>query len=165
MPRAFEGWTLSSVEFIFVENPQRPDALFGYEDTAALRHLLAALLGAIAVVSVTLGITSSVRGARRDLAVLRTVGLTKRQVRSAVHTHGAVIAGVSLLIGLPLGVAAGRWAWQWFADHLGVANDPITPTVTIGGLVLLSLVSAVVVSVPVARNATRHDPAYVLRSE
>jgi hypothetical protein len=153
------------VEVMLVDNPQKPDALFGYEDTSTLRHMLAALLGAIAVVSVTLGITSSVRGARRDLAVLRTVGLTKRQVRTAVHTHGAVIAAVALVIGLPLGVAAGRWAWEWFAHRLGVANDPITPTFTIGGLVLLSLASAIVVSVPVARRATRHAPASVLRSE
>jgi hypothetical protein len=152
-------------DFIFVESPQRPDAIFGYDDTAGLRHLLAALLGGIAVVSVTLGIASSTRGAQRDLAVLRTIGLTRKQVRAAVHTHGAVVAGVALLVGVPLGIAAGRWAWRWFADRLGIADDPITPALTIGGLVILALASAVVVSIPLASLASRQTPAKVLRSE
>src|SRR5919202_688983 len=34
---------------------------------------------------------------------------------------------VALVIGLPLGIAAGRWVWTSFADNLGILPSPAIP--------------------------------------
>ena len=34
---------------------------------------------------------------------------------------------IALAVGLPLGVAAGRWAWTVVAEQLGTAAEPVTP--------------------------------------
>jgi putative ABC transport system permease protein len=72
---------------------------------------------------------------------------------------------IALAVGLPLGVAAGRWAWTVVAEQLGTVAEPVTPL----GLVLLTipaglLLANLVAALP-ARVASRLKPATVLRSE
>ena len=155
----------SEAEISLVERPQRPDALYGYESTSEVRQALAYLLGGLTVASVSLGLVAASRAARRELAVLRTVGLTRGQIRSVVHLHGAVVGAVAVCAGVPLGLASGRAAWRAFATHLGVTTDPITPltaVVSTGGLVV---VVCLALTLPVAFAAIRHQPATVLRAE
>ncbi len=52
--------------------------------------------------------TLTATGRRRELAVLRALGLTPRQTRLTVTAQSVVIALTGLVAGLPLGVAAGR---------------------------------------------------------
>ena len=56
---------------------------------------------------------------RRDIAVLKTMGFVRRQVLALVTWQAATFAAVSLLIGIPLGIFAGRAAWALFARELG----------------------------------------------
>lgn len=37
------------------------------------------------------------------------------------------IAAIALLVGLPLGIAAGRFAWNAFAEDLGVIPEVVIP--------------------------------------
>jgi DNA-directed RNA polymerase subunit N (RpoN/RPB10) len=53
---------------------------------------LAGFLAVLAVVAVTHTLATAVRRRRHDMAVLRAVGLTRWQCRSAVVTHAVVIA-------------------------------------------------------------------------
>ena len=41
---------------------------------------------------------------------MKTIGFIRWQVRYAVAWQATAIAGIALLIGLPAGVAGGRWA-------------------------------------------------------
>ena len=73
---------------------------------------------------------------------------------------------VALLAGLPLGLAAGRWAWTLLARELGVVAMPvIPPALLLVGAVVGTLVVANVVATIPARLATRVRPAMVLRAE
>ena len=59
---------------------------------------------------------------------------------------GATYAALGLVVGLPLGVAAGRWLWNLFAQQIGVVPEPVTPV----PLVLLVVPSAVLLANVVA---------------
>lgn len=155
----------SEAEVTIVERPQRPDALYGYESTSAVRQALAYMLAGLTLASVWLGLIAASRAARRELAVLRTIGLTRGQIRSVVHLHGVALAGVALLLGLPVGLAIGRAGWRAFASHLGVATDPVTPLVAVVVTAVLVVVACVALTAPIAYAAVRHQPAAVLRAE
>ena len=78
---------------------------------------------------------TGVRRRRRDLAVLKTLGCTRSQVLRMVAWEASALAAAALLVGIPLGVIAGRWAWALFAGAAGVASQA---TVTVP-LVLLAI--------------------------
>ncbi len=73
-----------------------------------------------------------------------------------------LIAGA---VGLPLGIAAGRWAWHWFAGSLGavpVAEVPVP--LLIAGVIVLAAAGNLLTSVPAA-IAARTRPSASLRAE
>ena len=144
---------------------QQPTDLVNFGRTEALPLIGSGLLGLVAAAMVTHLLLSSVRRRRRDLALLKTLGLTGRQVSQTVAWQASTLAVVALLVGLPLGAAAGRWAWTIAADRLGVVAEPVVP---IGALIALAPLTLVVVNVVAAVPAwlaARTRPADVLRSE
>ena len=66
---------------------------------------------------------TSVRARRRDLAVLKTLGCSRRQVGATVAWQATTIVGLALVIGIPVGIIAGRWTWRGFAEVQWVANQ------------------------------------------
>ncbi len=125
---------------------------------------LASVLTLLAVGTIAQTLVTSVRRRRRDLAILKAVGFVGRQVRASVAWQATAIAGTGLLVGLPLGVAAGRWAWTLLAQ--GFAIQPVavlSPELLLAVPAVLLLANAVA-AIP-ARTAARTRPAVVLRTE
>jgi predicted lysophospholipase L1 biosynthesis ABC-type transport system permease subunit len=124
---------------------------------AVLAVIGIAVLGQLAVVSS--------RRRRHDFAILKALGLLRRQVSEITAWQASAAAGVALLIGLPLGVAAGRWAWQLFGAGLGIPADAIVPV----PLVLLMVPAVILIANALAWwpgwSAARTSPAQVLRTE
>jgi hypothetical protein len=83
----------------------------------ALPLALGAFLVLLAVGAVGHALATAVRRRRHDLAVLRALGMTRRQSRAIVVTQASVLALVGLLFGVPLGVALGRTVWRVVADY------------------------------------------------
>ena len=75
------------------------------------------------------------------------------------------LAGLALLVGLPLGVAAGRWSWALFARGLGIPDAAITPTWPVMVMVPAVILIANAAALWPARAAARLSPAAVLRAE
>ncbi len=82
--------------------------------------------------------------------------------RSAQAT---TIAGIALLIGLPAGVAGGRWAWRYLATQLGVLPEPAVPLTTIIITIPAALVLANLIAAVPGHAAARTQPAAVPRTE
>ena len=80
-----------------------------------------------AMTSLALTVLTSVRRRRRELALLKTLGMTRRQLRAIVAWQTTLTLLIALVVGVPLGVAAGRWAWRGFAGSLGVAPVTVVP--------------------------------------
>jgi ABC-type lipoprotein release transport system permease subunit len=126
--------------------------------------VLAFVLTLLAVGTIAQTLVTSVRRRRRDLAILKAVGFVGRQVRASVAWQATAIAGTGLLVGLPLGVAAGRWAWTLLAQ--GFAIQPVavlSPELLLAVPAVLLLANAVA-AIP-ARTAARTRAAVVLRTE
>ena len=52
-------------------------------------------------------LVSSLRRRRRELAVLKTLGFSRRQVRATVAWQASTVAAVGLVVGIPLGLLVG----------------------------------------------------------
>ena len=95
--------------------PQRPAEIVNYKSMGTMPAVLSGGLAAGAVAGLGLTLVASVRRRRRDFALLKTLGFTRRQLAGAVAWQSTVIALVGLIIGVPLGIAGGRWLWLAFA--------------------------------------------------
>ena len=126
---------------------------------------LALGLAAAAMLSLALTVLTSVRRRRRELALLKTLGMTRRQLRAIVAWQTTLTLVIALVVGVPLGVAAGRWAWHGFAGSLGVAPVTVVPALLLAaGCAAVILAGNLLASVPAA-VAARTPAAGMLRTE
>jgi hypothetical protein len=126
---------------------------------------LALALALAAVLSLAVALLASVRQRRPELALLKTLGLTRRQVRAVVAWQASVILLVAALVGAPLGIIAGRSAWTSFAASIGVVPVTVIPGLALlAGLVALVLAGNLLAAVP-ASVAARTKPAATLRAD
>jgi hypothetical protein len=144
---------------------QRPAEIVNYRSMGTLPAILSGGLAAGAVAGLGLTLIASVRRRRRDFALLKTLGFTRRQVAAAVAWQSTVIIAVGLVIGVPLGIAAGRWLWLLFAGELSAVPDPVIPAASIALAALAALILANLVAALPGRAAARTRAALVLRSE
>jgi predicted lysophospholipase L1 biosynthesis ABC-type transport system permease subunit len=144
---------------------QRPNGLTNYASIDGIPEVLAALLAALG--TAVLGQVAVVSGRRRrhEFAILKALGLLRRQIREISAWQVSILAGLALLIGLPLGLAAGRWSWQLFGAGLGVAADARVPVTLVLVMVPAVLVIANLVAWWPGRSAARILPARALRTE
>jgi ABC-type lipoprotein release transport system permease subunit len=126
---------------------------------------LAVFVSAVAVGAVGFALVTTVRRRRRALAVLKTLGFERRQVRATVAWQATTVVGVGLLVGIPLGLVAGRLVWSIVANQLGVSSDATWPVLGILLLIPMALVLVNLVAALPARRAAHTLPAVVLRSE
>ena len=126
--------------------------------------IVAALLATLAIVAVGYTLSTSVRRRRKDLAVLRTLGFTHRQVRATIAWHATTVAAIGLAVGIPAGWIVGRFAWQLVANGLGIATTPTVPAVAIALTIPAAIALANLTAYGPARAAARIQPAVELRS-
>ena len=162
---AFVGGIGRYVQFVSVLPVQRPAEIVNYKTMGALPAILACGLAAGAVAGLGLTLIASVRRRRRDLALLKTLGYTQGQLASAVAWQSTVVAVVGLVIGVPLGIAAGRWLWLLFAHQLSAVPDATIPAGSIALAALAALVLANLVAALPGRHAARTRAALLLRAE
>src|SRR5439155_14674465 len=130
-----------------------------------LPWILAGLLGLLATAAVGHALVTSVRRRRRDLAVLKTLGFERVQVRATVAWQATTLALVGLVVGIPLGVVVGKLIWGAVADNLGVSRGASVPVVAALVSLPAALFLANVIAATPAGAAARTRPAVVLRSE
>jgi hypothetical protein len=132
--------------------------------STALPLALALVLMLLACGTIAHTLLTSVRQRRRELAVLKTLGFVTRQVRATVAWQATAIAGAGLIVGVPLGLIAGRWAWLLFAGQAAIVPVPVVSPLTLLAVPVVLLVANLIAAIP-ARTAARTQPAVVLRAE
>lgn len=148
-----------------VETAKRPVDILNYSRIQTTPVALAGLLALLAVATVAHLLVTSIRRRRRDFAVLKTMGFVRRQVSAAVAWQATTLVVLALIVGLPLGAAAGRWVWQVFADRIGIAPNPHIPLVTLLLFIPVAIAVANVLAAGPGWVAGRLKPAPVLRTE
>jgi hypothetical protein len=148
-----------------VVSVQRPAEIVNYRSMGSTPALLGGALAVAAVSALALTLVASVRRRRRDLALLKTLGFTHRQLAATVAWQSTIAISVGIIIGVPLGIVAGRALWDLFAHELHVVPRPSVPTLTILFVALGALVLANIVAALPGRQAARTPTAIVLSSE
>jgi hypothetical protein len=136
---------------------QRPAEIINYRSLGATPALLGAALTIGAASAFALTLISSVRRRRRDVALLKTLGFTRRQLAAAV--------AIGVVVGVPVGVAFGRWLWDLFAHNIDVVPAPTVPTLSIALVAIGALVLANLVAAMPGFIAARTKTASLLRAE
>lgn len=170
-PATADGEVLAALDSVMtecgrlcVQGPQQPGDIRNYDRVRSTPVALAAVLVVLAIAILVHTLVTTVRRWRSDLALLTTLGFVRRQSAAATAWHAFAVAGVSLLLGVPIGAAVGRVVWNAFARHLGVDATAVIPWVAIALVVPAALVLAVLVAMVPALMARRTRPAVALRA-
>jgi ABC-type antimicrobial peptide transport system permease subunit len=148
-----------------VTGDQRPADIQDYTGIRNVPLLLAALLALFGVATLGHVLVTGVRRRRRDLAILKVVGMRQGQLLRVVSWQAAALTAVALAIGVPLGIVAGKWSWSLFAGSVGVATDPSIPFLLLLAVAVVALLLAALSATIPGRAAARVRPAAVLRNE
>jgi predicted lysophospholipase L1 biosynthesis ABC-type transport system permease subunit len=97
--------------------------------------------------------------------VLRTLGLQRRQVSAISLWQITTITGLALLVGLPIGTAAGHWAWTLFAGVLGISPGTAIPVAAGLAIIPAGLLAAQALALWAALDSAKTRPAEMLRAE
>ncbi len=92
---------------------------------------LAAFLGGLATVAVGHAIIVASRRRRRELAILKTLGFSRRQVRATLEWQATTLGVVGIGLGIPAGLIVGRLIWGDVARGLGVAPASSVPALAV----------------------------------
>jgi hypothetical protein len=164
--RATARFCASVQQSTCIVTDQRPNGVTYYDDRINATPLVLAGLLAVLGFGVLAQFTfQSARSRRREFAVLRTLGLQRRQLAAVTFWQISTLTGLALLIGLPVGAAAGHWAWALFADALGISPGTAFPIVTALLLIPVVLLAANVLALWPARCSARVRPVELLRAE
>lgn len=158
--------TLARLERRFVwPAPGPPQTIADFGGVRTLPLVVSALLAAIATAALAHALVMAIRRRRRHLAALKTLGFDRRQIQATIAWQATTFAAIGLLVGLPLGVALGRWAWTLLAEQIGVVPDSVTPVPLILLVVPAAVLLANLVAILPARAAAMTPAASVLRAE
>ena len=174
---ALASWSDLSEPPLILTGPVRSAEIINVSELRSAPIILIRLLGVALFTGFALSIVISVRDRQRDgfalvadaqdrqreLAILRVLGFRDGDLRSSVRWQALMMMLVGLIVGVPLGILAGREAWRAFAEQLGVAPKVSIPTSALVGTVIGSLLLAVLAALVPARSATRTKSGLVLR--
>jgi FtsX-like permease family len=126
---------------------------------------LAGGLALAAVLSLAMTVLSLVRRRRPEFALLKALGMTRREIRAVVAWQTSLTLVIALVAGVPLGIALGRLAWQDFATSLGVVPAAAVPAALLAGAAALLLLSGNLLAALPAAVAARTRAALFLKAE
>jgi hypothetical protein len=138
----------------------RPDEIDGYKSARGLPIAVGVALVLLLVATLTHVLLSTMRRRAADLAVLRAIGSSSRNLVATLRWQALVLTASAILIGIPLGLVASRLAWRWFSSNLGIAPGTVTPLAVPAlaaiGLLALAWLLATVAGLRVPSIARRH---------
>lgn len=142
-----------------------PVELENLRNVRTLPVLLAGFLALLGVAAVGHVLVTSAIRRRHEFAVLRALGFNTRGTRLVLSSQATTIAALGLLMGVPLGVAAGRTGWHWVAEQ--VPLDDVPPFALLAVLVIVPATAAIANALALwpGQQAAKVRPAEVLRAE
>jgi hypothetical protein len=150
---------------VTVTGALHPAEIVNYRSLGGTPVFLGASLAVGAVAALALTLLASVRRRRRDLALLKTLGFTGPQLAAAVAWQSTIAVVIGTVVGVPFGIALGRWLWDLFARSIHAVPAPSVPVVSVTLIALGAIVLANVVAALPGRLAARTPTALLLHSE
>ncbi len=142
-----------------------PGSITTVAQASGVAWSLAVFFSIIGIVGLFNALTTSVRREGHDLAILRALGFRGREVRRATLVQALTMSIVGLVIGVPVGLVAGRSVWRGVSGGLGIAADPRVPWLLVWTILPATVAVTVVLCWWPGRYAARSRPAVQLRAE
>ena len=127
-------------------------------DLRVLPFSLAIFFALLAIATVAHALVTTVRRRRADLAILRSIGFTKRDSRVAIAWQATLLAIAGLVVGVPLGILAGRLAWKQLANSFPFVYAPPLAILSILLIVPIALIIANALAAGPAHARDAHPP-------
>jgi hypothetical protein len=157
--------TLENDGSVYALPPQVGAPVLDASDMGTQPRTLAVGVAIAAILALALTVLASVRERRRDLALLKALGLRSGQLRAVVGCQATTILLIAIALGIPLGITAGNVTWTRFADSIGVVPLPVVPAAALLAGVAALLVAGNLLALWPAHVAARIAPAATFRTE
>jgi ABC-type antimicrobial peptide transport system permease subunit len=139
---------------------------YGTWSGSTIPLVLAGLLALVAIANLGHALVGSIRGRRHDFAVLKAVGFVRPQILLAVLAQALTMCVVAIVVGIPTGIALGRWLWEAFSSRtLGTLPEPAVSPPAILLIAVVGVAAGLLVAVIPGRAASLTPPSPVLKSE
>jgi FtsX-like permease family len=145
--------------------PAKPTVLVNFGESANFPLLFGVALSIFGAATMVHLLLVSVARRRRETGLLKSLGLVRRQVATAVCWQATTVALVGIAVGAPIGIAAGKVLWRMFATNFGVVPVPVVQPLLITALLTGVLATANVLAAVPALLAARSHPGQLLRAE
>lgn len=155
--RAAVAHYLASDPF-YASAPVTPTSLVNFGEAINFPLIFGAIVALFGALTLAHLLVVSVARRRRETQLLKVLGFTNLQVISTVCWQATTLTVVGLVIGVPLGVIAGRLTWDLFAGQLGVVAVSVVPiwgmAALAGGVIVMANLLAIGPAAAAARIKT-----------
>lgn len=145
--------------------PIRPAQVANLGSVRSLPQWLAVFVSLLGIASLVHVLVTTVWRRGGELATLRSLGITPRQIQGCIVWQATTIAALGLVVGVPLGLIAGDAAWFAITDPIGVATDTDRPVLLYVATGWLALLVAGIAALAPGRRAWGQRPADGLRGD
>ena len=145
--------------------PTRPPEVERLRHIAWFPPMLAGLIALLALIAVGHALVTTAHRRRSEIAVLKTFGFERRQVRATLAWQATTLATVGLVVGIPIGLVVGNLVWRRVAGSLGISPTAVFPVFALALTVPCVIALFNAVGFWPARAAARTWPAVALKSE
>jgi putative ABC transport system permease protein len=139
------------------------DSAAGASVFANIVYVLLALAIGIALLGIGNTLALAIHERTRELGLLRAVGATRRQVRTALRWEAALTALLGTLLGTGFGLLAG-WALTR-ALGTGTGNAVTVPWLQLAVVLLAGIIAGLLAGTRPARRAARLDPLTAIAAQ
>lgn len=130
-----------------------------------LPFVFAGLLGAVAFVTLVHMLLADARRRHREVAVLKVLGLVRREIVSVTVWQACLLAAIALALGALGGTVGGRWLWTTLVGTVGIVAEPRLSAEALVGVTAAVMLSASLVALGPGLIAARVRPAVALTAE
>ncbi len=148
-----------------VNFPRPPTDLVNFGEAVNFPLIFGLIVVLFGVATLLHMLLSSLNRRRREMGLLKSLGFVRRQIALSVSWQTTTVAAIGVVLGIPLGIAAGRLVWNAFASNLGVVADPVVTAWAVAAIAAGTLVVANLLAVGPALVASRARAASLLKAE
>ena len=148
-----------------VSFPRPPTDLVNFGEAVNFPLIFGLVVVLFGVATLLHMLLSSLNRRRQEMGLLKALGFVRRQIALSVSWQTTTVAAIGIVLGVPLGIAAGRLVWNAFAWNLGVVADPVVTAWVVAAIAVGTLVVANLLAVGPALVALRTRVASLLRAE
>jgi ABC-type lipoprotein release transport system permease subunit len=144
--------------------PTTPISLINFGEAVNFPLILGVALALFGAATLMHLLVVSVARRRREIGLLKALGLANGQVGAAVCWQATTVALFGIAVGIPLGVAVGQVVWRAFATNLGAVPVATVPAWLIAALGVGVLVVANLLAIAPALAAGSRSAGQLLRT-